>query len=407
MGAFAFRYFSRCCAQVAIMDIRAIVLVGGRSNADAVESVGGVPIGYLDALGLPAIERVLQRLRHFGICHVAVVREPNSQAAFLEEQVELDRHLRPIEAQGNAFWDAAEETFNTYSAEGAELILALRVGPYAEIDLEEMIQSHIDHHCTVSMAVDAKGQSLETFVLDPKGRFDARVLFQSHLQHLRKDCYPFRATGYVNRLANANDLRKLALDGLMSRNSVRPEGMEIKPGVFVGRGARIHRKARIVAPAFIGARCRVHASALITRGSVLEHHSEVDCGTVVESSTLLPFTRLGAGLDVMHSVVGFKRLTHLLRNVEVEITDVKLVDMVPVSAVSRLAGSAAAFFAFLPKQIYRGFFASSQRENAEESPECAEDGVSALVSPVLEAPASLEGSEFPSNLAVARRYGEH
>jgi hypothetical protein len=82
--------------------------------------------------------------------------------------------------------------------------------------------------------------------------------------------------------------------------------------------------------------------------------------------------------------------------------------MVPVSAVSRLAGSAAALFAFLPKQIYRGFFASSQRENAEESPECAEEGDSALIAPVLESSSgSTESSEFPSNLAVARRYGEH
>ena len=122
---------------------------------------------------------------------------------------------------------------------------------------------------------------------------------------------------------------------MLEKNAIRPVGKEIKPGVWVGEGARIHRKARVVAPAFIGAHSKIRASALITRGSVIEHHAEVDCGTVVENSTVLPFTYVGAGLDVMHSVVGFRRLSHLLRNVEVEISDDKLVGMSPASAVSR------------------------------------------------------------------------
>ena len=105
------------------------------------------------------------------------------------------------------------------------------------------------------------------------------------------------------------------------------QARELKPGIWVGDGARIHRKARIVAPAFIGAYSKIRASALITRGSAIEHHAEVDCGTVVENSTVLPFTYVGAGLDVMHSVVGFRRLAHLVRKVEVEISDAKLVGM--------------------------------------------------------------------------------
>ncbi len=93
----------------------------------------------------------------------------------------------------------------------------------------------------------------------------------------------------------------------------------MKPGVWVGEGARIHHKARIVAPAFIGAQTKIRASALITRSTVIEHHAEVDCGTVVENSTVLPYTYVGAGLDVMHSVVGFRRLRTWCANVEVEI----------------------------------------------------------------------------------------
>ena len=391
------------------MDIRAILLVGGlgADPFERVESMGGVPIAYLDVLGLPVVERVLRRLHHFGICRTTLISEAPAEAAEWTHGPTLDR-LEKIEAAGDEFWNAAEETFQRYADEGADLVVALRIGPYVEVDYEELIQHHLDQRCSVSMAVDAANSRLDLFVLNSCGRLDARELFQSHLQHLRRDCKPFPVRGYVNRLQNMADFRRLATDGLLARNAVRPEAAESKPGVFVARGARIHRKARVIAPAFIGAGAKVHASALITRGSVLENHAEVDCGTVVENSTLLPFTRLGAGLDVVHAVVGFRRFAHLSRNVEVEIADEKLVGMVPFSPVSRLAGSTAALFAFLPKQIYRGFFATSHREKTAASPDCAESPQPRLDASVLESPASgRESSEFPSTLAVVRRYGDH
>ncbi|HZP23993.1 MAG TPA: hypothetical protein VFB04_11130 [Terriglobales bacterium] len=392
------------------MDIRAILLVGGVAGEDALppESIGDIPLAFMDVLGLPVIERVLRRLQRFGICATTVITDAPSTILPFTQRAEIDPRAPQLEVvAGEELWDAAETTFRQYVSEGADLVIAMRLGPYVEVDYDEMIQHHLDKRCAISMAVDSQNATLELFVISPAGRFDARELFQSHLQRLRRECEPFPVKGYVNRLAQAADLRRLGLDGLLARNDMRPEAVEVKPGVFLGRGARIHRKARVVAPAFIGARGKVHAEALITRGSILEHHAEVDCGTVVENSTLLPFTRLGAGLDVMHSVVGFHRLAHLIRNTEVEITDAKLVDMVPISPVSRLAGSTAALFAFIPKQIYRGVRALSHRESSAADPECAEAGGSALNAPVLEAPASgVESSEFPSNLAVVRRYGD-
>ena len=155
------------------------------------------------------------------------------------------------------------------------------------------------------------GAPLDLFVLSASARMDAAELLHSRLQHRRRESEPFQVKGYVNRLQKASDLRQLAVDGLLARNSVAPQGKEIKPGVWMGRSARVHRKARIVAPAYIGAGSKISASALITRGTVVEQHAVVDCGTVVENTTVLPFTCLGAGLDAMHCVVGFRRVAHL------------------------------------------------------------------------------------------------
>ena len=337
------------------MDVRAILMVGGTQSGQE-ENIGGIPIAYLDVLGLPLVERVLRRLQHFGVCGITLISEA-AQADPTARRARLRPEVPWILASQGEFWQTAENTFRKYAEDGAELVIAVRMGPYAEVDYEELIQHHLDHHCPVTMAVDSEDASLDIFVLNASRRNDAALLFRSELRKLRTECKGFRVTGYVNRLKTAADLRCLALDGLLRKNAICPVGKEIRPGVWVAKSARIHRKARVVAPAFVGAYAKIRASALVTRSTVVEHHAEVDCGTVVEDSTVLPYTYVGAGLDVMHSVVGFRRLSHLVRNVEVEISDRKLVGMPAVNVVSRLAGSTAALFAFLPKQIYRGFFA--------------------------------------------------
>ena len=120
---------------------------------------------------------------------------------------------------------------------------------------------------------------------------------------------------------------------------------------------------------------------------------------------MLPFTYVGAGLDVMHSVVGLRRLTHLLRNVEVEISDGKLVGMAALRAVSRMAGSTAGFLTFIPRQIYRRLFAPSDRQSAADNPQAVEQKETSLESSVVGSQGSApDASELP--LAVARRYGE-
>ena len=391
------------------MDVRAIVLIGGGDGDDAQvrKSMGGIPLVYLDVLGLPIVERVRRRLQNFGVSCITFISDAACDSGPFAHAIAFPPSKPLVHAEGEEFWQAAEETFLKHAEAGADLIFALRIGPYVEVDYEALVQHHLDHHCAVTMAVDGENESLDLFVLTASARTDATALFKSRMERLRRDCAPFCAQGYCNRLRTGADLRRLAVDALLAKNAIRPEGAEIKPGIWVGSGARIHRKARVIAPAFIGAHAKVRASALITRGSVIEHHADVDCGTVVENCSVLPFTRIGAGLDVMHSVVGFRRLAHLRQNVEVEIADERFVGMVPLTPLSRLAGSTAALFAFLPMQIYRGLFASSQRKSATECPESLEQAQPVLESPVVEVPATgPEASEFPSHLAVARRYGD-
>jgi NDP-sugar pyrophosphorylase family protein len=409
VGTFALGHFQGSSTKVATMDLKAIILVGAPlAPVSSPETMGGVPLACLDVLGATVLERITQRLHAAGISQALVISAAGPDARLHVERAADRARLDLISVAEDDFWASADENFEQFRSNGADLILVLNVGAYVELDYEELIQHHIDKRCRMTTVTDPQGEALGVFVVDSSRRGDATILFRSGLQKIRDDCERFVAKGYVNRLRSTSEFRCLALDGLLQKNAVRPLGRELKPGVWVGDGAQIHRKARVLAPAFIGAHSKIRAASLVTRNSAIERHAEVDCGTVVENSTVLPFTYVGAGLDVMHSVVGLRRIAHLARNVEVEVRDRRLVGTSPSNAVFRTAGSTAAFFAVLPRQIYRGLLGQLRKISPAPLPESREKPPTKLATPDVNQPASgQQVGEFSADFAVVRRYGDH
>ncbi len=309
-------------------------------------------------------------------------------------------------ASGAQVWRAGETVFSDAAQAGAELVLVLRLGPYLELDIEDLLQFHLDQRNRVTPVCDPAGGPLHAFAISASRRNDAAFLFRHQLEESRTPCNRYIFRGYINRLDGARDLRRLAVDAFTSAAALQPIGRELRPGVWAGEGVRIAAGARVLAPAYLGSYSKVRTRAVVTRYSVLEHHAEVDCGTVVEHSTLLPYTYVGAGLDLAHSVAGNRRVYNLRRNAEVQITDPKLVDAVPAHAPIRALASVVSLAAFLPRQFVRGIFPSSQREQPASLPAAVSAPSPALKSPAaLEAAAESNNSQFPANLMVARRYG--
>src|SRR5262249_56194135 len=81
----------------------------------------------------------------------------------------------------------------------------------------------------------------------------------------------------------------------------------------------------------------IRDGAVITRCATVEHHAQIDCGTVVENCTVLPYTSVGACLDLAHSVAGFGQIVHLRRGVATEVADTKLLGQVSQTIGDRLA----------------------------------------------------------------------
>jgi NDP-sugar pyrophosphorylase family protein len=386
------------------MDVRAIILVGGRGGDNtSPERVCGIPIGMLDVLGEPVVQRVLARLEHVGVTDACIVTEIPPESVPMGYG-SMRPNLKWLSGTGEKFWRCAEAAFSDFAQAGAELLLLVRVGAYAEIDYEEFIQQHLDRGARVSCAVDSKGVSLDTLVVSASRRNDAAFLLRHELKNFRSQCEEFKVTSYINRLETAADLRRLTLDCFAQEVSFTPAGTEVKPGVWVGEGARIHRSARVLAPAFIGAQSRVRALAVVTRASVIEHHAELDCGSVIDGSSMLPFCYVGPGLDLSQSVAGFRRIANLRRNVEVTISEAKFVGNTKRNPAVRAVSSAWSLAAFLPWQFARGLFKKARRPGPATLPE-AINTPSAALNTLKDLPASENERDFSADLAVARRYG--
>jgi len=207
--------------------------------------------------------------------------------------------------------------------------------------------------------------------------------------------------GYVNAMSTSADIRKLVLDSFAGDAAVPPQGEELRPGVWVGRKARIHREARLLAPTFIGAFCNVHREAVVTRGSSMEHHSELERGTVVDNSSLLPYTRVAAGLDVTQSVVGFGQVHSLEHQVTVDVGDTQLIGNTHQYYPLRAFSAFNWLVALLPNVLSKYIFQQAEQSGAASK-------VLGTTAPILGETNLASGSETKSyrEMAVTRRYGD-
>jgi hypothetical protein len=373
------------------MDIRALILV------DAVEaghqaSLGKTPLALVDVTGASPLVRTIERLRQFGVSPVTVVVEDSSR----RDHRPLPQGTICLPAVPGRLWGAAESAFNEL-AQQAELMLLVRLGAYAEIDFEKLVHFHVLGQRRVSQ-VSCGTERLEIFCLNASRRNDAASLLRSRLNRCRSECELFEHSGYVNTLSGPEDLRQFSIDVLTMKTQTSPAGLQIRPGIWAAPMACIDKGSRVLAPAFIGLAARIGCGAVITRCTSIERHAQVDCGTVVENSTVLPYVYVGAGLDLAHSVVSASHIANLRRRVTVDVSDEKLLGQVSFTAGRKLLSLARG----LPARIRGRLFGEAATPGTYVKGDQSR--------PKLVPRASARGSqpaddEFASNLAVARKHG--
>ena len=372
-----------------MLGIRALVLVGGMPD---VERFGGFPLALLDVLGRSVLLRTLDRIRAAGIGEIAVLSETDPLLPFPETD-----SCKFGVTSAECFWNEAIHLFRKLSWQ-SECVLMFRLGAWAEVDIAAMVREHRRSGAAITRARSQRGEALDVFAISSGSQSEAAALLRGALCDDDMGIGVHETDGYVNLLTTPANLRILTLDAFAGECEIRPCGRELRPGVWIGGGARVHRHARIVAPVFIGSFCKVHRAVIITRGSSLEHHSEVDCATVIDNSSVMPHTRVGAGLDVEYSVVGFDLVHSMPRNATVEIKDPLLIrattNHFSFTAVSSI-------FSFLPNVLWKLFFESRPEPVLGTAPD-------AIANPTLSNPSlTPDQSQTDSygEMAATRRYG--
>jgi hypothetical protein len=384
------------------MDIRGLLLVNSaESTGEVDQSPAAVLTGILDVVGKTPLQRMAERFQQYGITSISAVVE----SAASVRNYGLPANVTCVSAAPDRFWKAAESAFNDMAQSGAELVVLIRLGSYAEVDFEKLVQYHIDRQSRVTQMAYEQ-EPLEIFCISASRRNDAASLFRTQLGKCRTECPLFQHQGYFNALANPRDLRQFAIDILTLQTQTCPAGREVRPGVWVVPGATVEKGARVLAPAFIGSLAQVRSGAVITRCSSVEHHAVVDCGTVIENSTVLPYSYVGAGLDLAHSVVGMGRIVNLRRDITVEIADPKLVSAMAVTTGRRLLNSATEVLTYLPKLAWQGIFSAAKTPEPDLHIQLRQTPPALGGAAGFEAPAcDTETSHKFPNMVVARRYG--
>ena len=272
------------------------------------------PFAKVDILGANLLDRTLGKLRGLGTLPPTVLSGRN-----------VSDHVLPSRSpRSGSFIDAWEKALSDYVNAGVETILLVRVGTYADVDYRELIRFHQETQSPLSH-VYSNDTSLDIAVVNAAFLRNTDDLVRRALSHLIPQQKRFRYRGYVNWLRSREDLYGLMQDGLRGQCELRPVGVEVRPGAWCGEGAELDSTVMIEGLVFIGAGTKVASGCSIAGTSSIERDCEIDGGTVIDNSFVLRGTYVGMALDVKNSIVGNERIFSLDRNVEVNVSDARLI----------------------------------------------------------------------------------
>jgi len=280
---------------------------------DVQQSLLPEPLECIEIAGRSLVERIVERFAAVDMVVAVLVESgtsvPTFRTAHQNVMVEFVQDLSP----------AISQKLSDFSQQGIDQAFINCANTYTETDLLDLFSFHCESRQRVTPTYDRQGP-MALWVVDCAKAED--VPLETLLCDLRSNAASrYFIREYVTRLQDPRDLRHLASDMLRGRCQTGPSGQEIRPGVWIDEDVEIHRRARIVAPAYVGCGSKVKADALITRFSNVERDCCIDCGTVVEDSSILSGTTVGIWLDLCHGVASGNKLLNLERDVLVEISD--------------------------------------------------------------------------------------
>lgn len=320
------------------MSLGAIIVIANPGGKFARKNAGddvlrGESLACIDVAGRSLAERIIERYLSAGIGVASVLIQEPACGDLSSFYVTSSKVTTSVVSDLNS---AIASRLQDYSDRGLEHSLIQWTDVYAETDLLDFFYFHRASKLPITWAFDANG-SLPMCVIDCAN--PTAIDFGTASEQPTNNAASYLIHGYVKRFTHPRNLREFAADMLQGRCETRPSGQEGKPGIWIDAGADLHRGARVVAPAYIGRGSKIMDDTLITRLSSVEKNCCIDCGTVIENSSVLSNTQVGIWLDVCHAVVSGNRLLSLSRDITIEVSDPHLIRSTAATSRSRSEAS--------------------------------------------------------------------
>lgn len=149
----------------------------------------------------------------------------------------------------------------------------------------------------------------------------------SYLQTLRD--YTKLSVDVEFRCGSAEELWRAHQDALSSNlSSIFHGGLEVRPGVWIGRNASVAVSAQITAPVYIGENSRIGADAQVGPFAVIAKDCLIAPSTIVRHAVIAPSTYAGDNLELDHVLVNKRHLSDIRFGVSVERVDSPILDNV-------------------------------------------------------------------------------
>ena len=171
--------------------------------------------------------------------------------------------------------------------------------------------------------------------------------------HLSQDRLVTTTTISTSSIAATLDSLPLLFD-----RSPGTEGISQRPrsnGVWIGNGSRVHPRARLRAPVFVGKNVLIAENAEVGPNATIGDGCIIDAGSKIEGSVLLPRTYVGKNLDVSRSMLSGSTVVNARLGVALQIPDAEFLRNTdrreqgsPRSALTQRALAAILWFFLAP-----------------------------------------------------------
>lgn len=276
---------------------------GTRTRALIWELPGCVGVGALDVAGRPLVIRQLQFLRDVGIEDVVIEIAEGPEAA---ERAALLLGPDPLCVGVRVIPSAAplglEELARRAGVPADELFLSLP----ADLALHASLDLQVKEPTTFEIACPP-GVHENSVRVDVRTRRDSPEEPPVH-----------KVSGWGARIRHHESAHALACAVLLEHApGVVVHAAQVRPGVWLARGARVAHDAQLVPPVLIGSEARVFSRAQVGPRAIVGQASVVEREAVITESSIAKGTIVGEGTRIHgahadpHGMISFSDLSYV------------------------------------------------------------------------------------------------